>query len=136
MEDFKANYGYNALIMFSLLLCFAVFALLNEGSSHLFMIYPFAYYLLPLFYNSTANYKITNESLLVEKLFSKKIIPTNRIRRVEVLENEKWLQILKGRPKHYVSIKYNRFDEIHEYPENPEKFRDLLLRLKESQLAL
>lgn len=136
MEDFKANYGYNALIMFSLLLCFVVFALLNEGSRHLYMIYPFAYYLLPLFYNSRAKYKITNESLLVEKLFSKKIIPTNRIRRVEILKNEKWIQILKGRPKLYVSIKYNKFDEILEYPENPEKFRDLLLELKESQVAL
>ncbi len=130
MIVFKANYGYNALIMFSLFTPILFYMALNDEHWHFYFLYPFMFYLLPLIYNSRAKYKITAEKLIVEKIFSNKIIPTNRIRRVEILENKKWIQILNGRPKLYVSIKYNKFDEIHEYPENPEKFQELLLNKK------
>lgn len=132
MEEFKANYGFNALIMFSFFTALFLYVTLKDEHWHFYTIYPFMFYLIPFIYNSRANYKISAEALTVEKIFSKKIIPTNRIRRVEILENKKWLQVLNGKPKLYVSIKYNKFDEIFEYPENPEKFQELLLKHKEA----
>jgi len=47
------------------------------------------------------------------------------------MENKKWIQILNGKPDRYVSVQYNKFDEIYVYPENPKKIRDLLLNYKE-----
>jgi len=103
---------------------------------YIYAFYPFVFYLLPYIINSRTKYQITAKELSIEKIFNKKVIPTNRIRRVEILENKKWIQFLNGKPDRCVSVQYNKFDEVFVYPDNPEKFRDLLLKYKEAKIIL
>tara|TARA_R100000935_G_scaffold58722_1_gene97284 strand:+ start:1838 stop:2248 length:411 start_codon:yes stop_codon:yes gene_type:complete len=136
MEVFKANYGSSALIMFVALMGVFSYAFFNLKHWYFYAFYPFIIYLLPYIENSRIKYQITAKELVIEKIFNKKIIPKNRIRRVEILENKKWIQFLNGKPERYITIKYNKLDETNVFPENPEKFRDLLLNCKEQQNGL
>ncbi|WP_155827671.1 hypothetical protein [Gillisia sp. JM1] len=52
------------------------------------------------------------------------------------MEKKKWIQILNGKPNRYVSVQFNKFDEIHVFPENPEKFKKMLLKQKEPEIIL
>lgn len=135
MKDFKADYSYNALIMYLVLTGVLMYAILNEEHWYFYAFYPVAFYLLPYLYNSRTKYQITAEELVIEKIFNKKIIPTNRIRRVEIVEKKKWIQILNGKPNRYVVVKFNKFDEIEIYPEHLEKFQELLLQQKEADVV-
>jgi hypothetical protein len=136
MEVFKANYGYNALIMLCVLSAILSPVILYDEHWYFYAFYPFVFYLLPYIDNSRTKYQITSKELVIEKIFNKQIISTNRIRRVEIAEKKKWIQILNGKPNRYVSVQFNKFDEIHVYPENPEKFQEMLLKQKEAEIIL
>jgi len=126
-QKFRSNYGNTALILFVALSMVLVLTAYYEQEWHLYLFYPFFFFLFPFIYHSYIVYSLSTTQLILNEPFNKKRIDFSKISEVEILEHKKWVRFLYGQPKIYVLLKYNKYDEMHVYPKFPEKFKEALL---------
>ena len=127
-QQFRSNYGNSAIILFIVFSLILGLTAYYEQELHLYLLYPFFFFLIPFVYYSFTNYGITNTQFLLNEPFNKKRVALKDICVVEIKQYKKRIRFLYGQPKIYVLVKYNRYDEMHIYPKFPENFREALFQ--------
>ena len=125
MEEFRYSFKSSMVVVLFIFSGITAYMYINGKDWIYLFLYPVAF-LVFLINQYFTRYYVKNNELIIKDLFRKKKINFNQIRRVRKEEINWFGQFFSGRPKTSVTILYNKFDEAEVFPQDTDRFLEVL----------